>query len=122
MTIPAGSFCHRIVIESPTYATSSSGQKTVSSWTPIHVRQLPSTYRSVAGGETIRGRQIIATATAVFEIRYLQAMAVVNAETFRVRWMTGNPVAAQAPVLEILRVEDPDGLRESMMIQAKLVK
>lgn len=123
MTIPAGNLCHRIIIESPVYETGPSGQKSVASWQKFHTApMLPSSYRSVAGGETIRGRQVIATATAVFEIRFLSALLATNAETCRVRWITGSLNYASAPLMEILKVEDPDGLRETMMIQARLVK
>lgn len=122
MPLPAGSLNHRIVIESPTFETAANGQKKVTGWVAVVSHPLPASYRPVAGGETIRGRQVIATATALFELRWLRQVANVSAETLRVKWLTGHEDPNQAPVLEILRCEDPDGLRELLMIHAKQVK
>jgi head-tail adaptor len=120
--LPAGSLNHRIVIESPTFETLASGQKKATGWAAVVSQPLPASYRPVAGGETIRGRQVIATATALFELRWLRQVANVSTETLRLKWITGHTDPNQAPIFEILRCEDPDGLRELLMIHAKLVK
>lgn len=122
MSMPAGTLNHRIIIEAPTFTTTAAGQKTATGWAPVVTQPLPSTYRAVAGGEMIRGRQVIATATALFEIRWLRQVANVQSETLRVRWTTGHENPSNAPILEVLRCEDPDGLRDVLMIHAKLVK
>ncbi len=122
MPLPAGSLNHRIIIEQSTKSTAASGHKRSDVWTALTTRPLPASYRTVAGGETIRGRQVIATATALFELRWLAAVAQTDAELLRVRWLTGHANPDDAPTFEVLRCEDPDGLRDLLMIQCKRVK
>ena len=122
MPIPAGKLCHRIAIEQRSTKTEASGQVVTSEWTPIHRSALPASYLPVSGGETIRNRQVVATATALFEVRYLPQLLESNAEQLRLRWITGHANPVLAPVMEVLKVEDADGLRESITVQAKRTK
>lgn len=122
MPLAAGSLSHRIIIEAATFDTKASGQKKPATWSPVVSHPLPASYRPVAGGETIRGRQVVATATALFELRWLRQVANVSSETLRVKWVTGHEDPSRAPILDILRCEDPDGMRDILMIHAKLEK
>ncbi len=119
MGIPAGNLCHRIVLERALYVTTSNGQRKTTGWAAIHARMLPASYRSVSGGESVRGRQVEATTTAVFEVRFMPQLAGSDAETLRVTWAT----APSGPrVMGIVRIDDPDGLQDVLMIQAKAIK
>jgi head-tail adaptor len=122
MPLPAGSLNHRIIIQQSTKSTAASGHKRPDVWTDLTTRPIPASYRTVAGGETIRGRQVVATASALFEVRWLAAVAETDSELLRVKWLTGHSNPDEAPIFEILRCEDPDGIRDILMIHCKRVK
>ena len=113
--IPAGNLNQRIVIERPVTTRQASGQRVTDSWQPIHSRQLPASYQPVSGGETVRGMQMVATTKALFTVRWLPGVDT----TCRVRWITGATSAANAPVLYLSAVDDPDGLRAVLALQAR---
>lgn len=115
MSPPAGKLSQRIVIESPVKTRKASGQVVINSWEPLHSKNLPASYEPVSGGESVRGMQIVASAKCLFETRWLPNVTT----ECRIRWITGNPDPAAAPVLHIAAVDDPDGLRRSLAIQVR---
>lgn len=119
MGIPAGNLNHRIVIERALFATAGSGQRKITGWAAVHPRMLPSSYRSVSGGETVRGRQVESTTVAMFEVRFMPQLAGSDAETLRIVWETA---PGGRKTMGIVRIDDPDGLGDMLMIQAKAIK
>lgn len=102
--IQAGDLNQRITIQSATSAQDAAGQP-ILTWSSF-AAALPAKVESVAGGETIRGRQVVATATTMFTVRYLAGV------TPRMR------VLYEGRTLGILRAGDPYGDRRELRIEA----
>ena len=106
--IDAGSLRSRITIQSATSTQDAAGQA-VRTWTNF-AASVPAKVESVAGGETIRGRQVVATATTLFTIRFLDGVS------------TQMRISFEGRTLGILRAGDPYGDRRELRIEAAEVK
>lgn len=103
----AGSLRHRITIQTPTTTQDAAGQP-IRTWATLAGPVvLPAKVESVAGGETIRGRQVSAVAQVMFTIRYRSDITT----QMRVIW--------DGRVLGIVRASDPYGDRRELRIEAK---
>ncbi len=102
--IQAGELNQRVTIQSCTEAADAAGQliRTWSTW----LAAVPVKVESVAGGEAIRGRQVSATATTLFTIRWVSGV------TTRMR------LTYEGRTLGILRAGDPYGDRRELRIEA----
>lgn len=100
----AGEMRQRITVERCTSSLDAVGQPTLV-WT-TRVASLPAKVESVAGGETIRGRQVLATATTLFTVRYRSDVSVKDRVSYEGR------------TLGILRAGDPYGDRRELRIEA----
>lgn len=105
--IPAGVLRERITIEAATETQDDCGQ-VLRSWA-AWLSSVPAKAEGVAGGETLRGRQVSAETRMVFSIRYV---AGVTAE-MRVVWAGG--------VYGIVNVADPYGQRRELRIECRAV-
>lgn len=105
--IPAGQLSNRITIQTPTTTQDAAGQP-IRSWATLAGPVvLPAKVESVAGGETIRGRQVSAVAQVMFTIRYRSDITT----QMRVLW--------DGRVLGIVRASDPYGDRRELRIECK---
>ena len=119
--IEAGKLNHRVVIETPIKTTAPSGSVTVNSWKSITRRAIPAAFQPVSGGEVVRGVTIVSQATSLFQIRFARSLVVAPDQVteFRLRWITGHSNPDQAPILNLVRVHDPDGLRNLIWLECR---
>lgn len=96
---------HRITIERPIQIKGPSGQRKTVEWEPIgDLTGLPCNYDPTSAGESFRGRQVQANATAVFEIR-LQPVPILT--SYRLRYIDQGD-----KVFHIVGVRDHEGENE----------
>ena len=105
--IPAGQLSNRITIQAPTTTQDAAGQPMRTWATLAGPVVLPAKVESVAGGETIRGRQVSAVAQVMFTIRYRSDITT----QMRVLW--------DGRTLNIVRASDPYGDRRELRIECK---
>lgn len=103
--VAAGQLSNRITIEEAADAKDAAYQ-TIRTWS-TRANNLPAKVESVTGGETIRGRQVSASATILFTIRYMAGL------TSKMRVKFGSRT------LGIVRVSDPYGDRRELRIECK---
>jgi SPP1 family predicted phage head-tail adaptor len=101
----AGRLRERIKIEEATESQDDAGQP-IRTWSTL-VDRLPAEVRPVAGGEVVRGRQVAAETTCVFEIR------------FRTDITTDQRIVWAGRTFGIVRVHDPYGRRAEIWVEAK---
>ena len=102
----AGRLRHCIDIQKPTATADSSGQM-VEAWTSYVAQNVPAEILGVAGGETMRGRQVDADATSMVTIRWRDD---VN-PTHRIKY--------GSRTLNIISAYDPTGDRVELQIQCR---
>lgn len=103
--IAAGRLNQRITIEQPASEHDAAGQP-IRTWSTL-VEDVPAAVESVAGNETIRGRQVSAEATTLFTTRYRADV------TTRMR------VSYEGRTLNIVRAADPYGDRRELRIECR---
>jgi SPP1 family predicted phage head-tail adaptor len=106
--IQAGELNQRVTVQAGTSVQDDAGQPIVT-WATF-AGPLPAKVESVAGGETIRGRQVVATATTLFTVRWLTGV------TPKMR------LSYEGRTLNILRAGDPYGDRRELRIEAAEVQ
>ena len=100
----AGQLRNRITLQVATTTQDAAGQPIVT-WGTL-LDHVPARVEAVGGGETLRGRQVIATATTLFTIRYLAGVTPRHRVTYAGR------------TFGILRAGDPYGDRRELRIEA----
>jgi len=100
----AGKMRGRITIQAATATQDAAGQPVVT-WATFQA-DVPCKVESVAGGEAIRGRQVVATATTLFTCRYIAGVTTKHRVTYAGR------------TFGILRAADPFGDRRELRIEA----
>ncbi len=111
----AGRLRHQVTIQQSTPSQNSDGEQ-VDSWAASLTKE-PAEVIEVAGGETVRGIQIEATATHLVRIRFRSSIADGSAEQMRMLW-----VDRSNRVLGIVYCRDVDGRRRELWLQAKAIK
>lgn len=96
---------HRITLRKPVKTVDASRQP-VTTWENELTMQ-PAKYLQVAGGETVRGRQIEAGVTALFTVNYRAEYAVEKQVVFR------------GQAYGIVRVDEPDGVNRFVDLHCK---
>ena len=96
---------HRITIEKQTQTKDSSHQVIVTYSTRFS--QEPASYEEVTGGEFLRGRQVTASANAVFVVNY------------RFGYTTRDRILHDGTYFEIVRVHSPKGIKRYLELEAK---
>jgi SPP1 family predicted phage head-tail adaptor len=107
--IPAGTMKQRISIQTPSPTQDAAGQPIVAWGALAGGSNLPARVESVAGGETVRGRQVSAEATTLLTVRWLAGV------TPEMR------VLYEGRTLGIVRASDPDGGRRELRIECREV-
>lgn len=87
---------HRVTIQS-VVSTLDSSRQTVYTYTTRYADE-PAAYRQVTGGEYVRGRQIEAGTTAIFEVNY------------RDGYMVTDRVLFKGVYYGVVRIDQPDGV------------
>ena len=103
--IPAGTLRQRITIQQSTDSQDATGQP-IRTWANV-ISGVPARVESVAGGETVRGRQVMAQTTTLLTTRWMSGITPSMRIVFCNR------------TLGILRVNDPVGDRRELRIECK---
>lgn len=105
--LAAGELYQRIAIETPTAAQDGAGQP-VRTWAALSgPALLPARVETVAGGESLRGRQVNAETQIVFTVRYRSDLT------------TEMRVVYESGYYNIVRASDPYGDKRELRIEAK---
>ena len=81
----------------------------IPAWDEYIARNVPAAFQIVSGGETVRGLQIEAGVTTLWELRFRSDVTTRHRLEFGGRQMG------------IVRVQDPDGQRRKILIQCREV-
>jgi SPP1 family predicted phage head-tail adaptor len=96
---------HRITVQSKT-ETKDAALQVVVTWSDTFTGE-PASYESVNGGETVRGRQVAANATAIFVVNY------------RSGYTPRHRVVFDGTNYDIVRVHTPAGIKRFIELECK---